>query len=353
MRCTHRFLIELLRENGETVGRADVDPDWDPAVECARFAGLRTLGVWAPEASAVRGVRPVWDPRRGEPYVRGFSVDLAAPGDSAWQESFPAARYFGPLARAAATQLVAEGVLKEGERFRYRTLAYARASEDIAEGPAPFDVVERPQPLRIRERETPDCSSTAAGDTQTGDFDVFIPAGVLEEASALTRQAGDVETGGILIGHLTREQGATDVGVEVTALIPARHTVRASTTLTFTSDTWTDVRRAVELRRREELLVGWFHSHPQLTWCREKGCPLEQQRACAAADGFFSADDLALHRTMFPRAFAVALVMTHSVKGVLPRLFGWRSGCFEPRGFRVIAEPAITGESNAASSAAV
>ena len=118
-----------------------------------------------------------------------------------------------------------------------------------------------------------------------------------------------------------------------------------STTLTFTSDTWTDVRRAVELRAGGELVLGWFHSHPQLAWCREKACSAEEQRQCPAAEGFLSSDDQVLHRAVFPRAFTVALVMTRSARGILPRLFGWRSGSLEPRGFRVLAEATVSGES--------
>jgi hypothetical protein len=85
------------------------------------------------------------------------------------------------------------------------------------------------------------------------------------------------------------------------------------------------------------MVLGWFHSHPQLAWCREKKCSPEAQRRCAAAVGFLSAEDVALHRTMFPRAFTVALVMTHSINGIRPRLFGWRAGSLEPRGYRVLA----------------
>ena len=70
-------------------------------------------------------------------------------------------------------------------------------------------------------------------------------------------------------------------------------------------------------------------------------------RWCAAADGFFSTDDLALHRTMFPRAFTLALVMTLSVKGTLPRLFGWRAGLFEARGFRVCTSSTTSSQGEA------
>jgi proteasome lid subunit RPN8/RPN11 len=181
-------------------------------------------------------------------------------------------------------------------------------------------------------------------DAQADDFEVYFQASVLEEATALTKNAGDLETGGILVGHLGHEPrspglGIPDLCVAITALIPARHTVGHSTKLTFTSDTWTDVRRALELRGLGEVVLGWFHSHPQLAWCREKGCSAEAQKHCELAAGFFSADDVALHRTMFPRAFTVALLMTHSGRGILPRLFGWRAGLMEPRGFQIVHLP--------------
>jgi proteasome lid subunit RPN8/RPN11 len=331
--------MELLRKDGVPIGHAALAPDWEPALEWTRLSGLRTLGVWAPEAAAERPLEPLWHAELGEPYMRGFRIHLAGRDDEAWHEDFTLA-YFGGLARVAAGQLIEQGALGADEGFLYRALAYAQPGADHG-GPPPtaFAVVDQPPRLAIRDasREALEARSAPAGDTHADDFEVFIPAHVLEEASALTAAAGDVETGGILIGHIERDPQGPDVFVEITALIQARHTVGAATKLTFTSDTWTDVRGAVALRHRDEQVLGWYHSHPQDTWCRERGCPPDQQQRCTAADGFFSDDDLALHRTMFPRAFTVALVMTRSIKGVMPRLFGWRAGAFVPRGYRVLA----------------
>lgn len=353
VRFDYRLVMELLRPDGEAVGHATLEPDWDPVIEWTRLAGLRTLGVWAPEAAAERTIEPLWHRDLGEPYMRGFRVHLATE-DAGWHEDF-SILHFGGLARAAAARLVDGGALADGERFLYRTLAYEQPGGTVDPQPASFAVMDRPPPLVLRDVSRSGLlgASAPAGDTHVDDFDVFIPAGVLDEASALTARAGDVETGGVLIGHLDRDRGGSEIFVAITTVIPARHTVRASTTLTFTSDTWTEVRRAVERRRRDEMVLGWFHSHPQHAWCREKRCPIEQQQQCSAADGFFSPDDLALHRTMFPRAFMVALVMTHSVKGILPRLFGWRAGVFEPRGFRVLAGSVVTGETTHAASTTV
>jgi len=336
--------VEFVREDGTVVGHADLEPDWEPAIEWSRLAGLRTRGVWAPEAQAESALEPLWHSELGEPHLRGFRVALKGQDGAAWHQDF-STQYFGSLARAAAVPLIEQAVLGADDRLLFRALAYAQhpARPQVADA---FTAIDQPQPLAIREVSRPSlmAASAPAGDTNADDFEVFLPRVVLDEASTQTAGAGDVETGGILIGHLGRERGNPEIVSEVTALIPARHTVGLSTKLTFTSDTWTDVRHAVELRAKGEQVLGWFHSHPQHAWCREKKCPIEAQQRCSAAIGFLSSDDIALHRTMFPRAFTVALLMTHSIRGIVPRLFGWRAGFLEPRGYRVVAPPVITTE---------
>jgi hypothetical protein len=172
---------------------------------------------------------------------------------------------------------------------------------------------------------------------------VFVSPAVVEEATALTLDEGASETGGILIGHLHRDPVSGQVFVEITAQIPARHTVGSSVKLTFTADTWTDVRATIALRSHDEMMLGWWHSHPAREWCKE--CPPERQRACPLGAGFLSSDDRALHRAMFPRAFCVALVMTNTTDGARARLFGWRSGVLQPRGFRLLGGDSITAAS--------
>lgn len=339
--------MELLRPTGETVGHVSIHPDWEPAIECARLTGLRTHGVWAPESSATRAIDPLWHERRGAPFTRGFRVHLAAPSGASWHEDVSVV-YLADLARQASTSMVEKGALAEGDHYLYRVLAYVQqdAAPSDRDPAGSFTIRDQspPLPLKTVPPGSLQGESAPGDDDCAGDIEVFLARAVLDEASALTASAGDVETGGILIGHLTRESGRSDVAVEITALVPARHTIGTSVKLTFTSDTWTDVRGAVTLRARNELVLGWFHSHPQQAWCRDKGCSPERQRECPNAAGFFSSDDAALHRTMFPRAFTVALVMTHSGRGILPRLFGWRHGRLTARGFRVSALPISTGD---------
>jgi proteasome lid subunit RPN8/RPN11 len=348
--------MEILRESGEAIAHARIEPDWQPAIEWTRLTGLRARDVWASVPESDR-LEPLWHADLGEPYVRGFRVRLADRGGTEWHHDF-SVRYFAGLARAVVAQLVEKGTLTVDDAFMFRTLAYAQPRPEAPAAAPAFKAVDHSPALTIRpaSRQTLQATSIPASaamaardgasiheaDGHADDFEVFVPQHVLDEASTLTRAAGDLETGGVLIGHLSRDSswdgshGAFEIFIEITAVIPAHHTLGTTTKLTFTSDTWTDVRHAVALRRQQEMVLGWFHSHPQHAWCRAKGCALDDQLRCRSADGFFSSDDVALHRTMFPQAFTVGLLMTNSAKGITPRCFGWRSGAIEPRGYRVL-----------------
>lgn len=334
----YQFVLELLRPDGEPLERVPLTPDWEPAIECARLGRLRALGDWVAAPEAVREVEPLWHADSGEPHVSGFRVRIAPPGGRDWCADFPAQAYFAETARDAGARLVKAGTMAAGDRLLYRAAAFARSVNGIDAPALRFDATDRPPPLTLREAELDSllASATTHGKHHADDIEVLMPRRTLDEAVDQTKAAGDRETGGILIGHLHRDPGTFEIFAQVTAQIPARHTAGDALKLTFTSDTWTDVRGALALRRRDEIMLGWWHSHPAVAWCR--ACPPERQRECHMATGFLSSDDTALHRAMFPRAFTLALVMTHTLDGVAPALFGWRSGVLQPRAFRVLPD---------------
>jgi hypothetical protein len=310
------------------------EPDWEPAIQGTRLAGLRALGVWPQTSSTDASLRPVWHEAAGPPALQAVSVHMSADGRE-WSANFRTSEYFSDIASALVSARLAEGRLLPTDRVRYAVNAFA-VDNHTAIGPRTrLHVVDRPQPLAVHDRAfgVLAAASQIRGDVDPSDLEVVLPQDVIDEACALTEAAGERETGGILIGHVCRDTDRNDLGVEVTAQIPARHAVSRTEKLTFTPDTWTDVRHAVELRRQDELLLGWWHSHPAFKWCDE--CPVERQRVCHLGQGFLSADDKALHRSVFPGAFTQALVVTKSVSGLGTRLFGWRNGVLRPRGFRV------------------
>jgi hypothetical protein len=168
---------------------------------------------------------------------------------------------------------------------------------------------------------------------------VFVPAQVIEEAQEQSRSAGSVETGGVLVGHLHRDVGGSELFVEVTAQIPAPHTEANAVKLTFTADTWVAVRAALALRKRNEVWLAWWHFHPAP--CVMNDCPPEKRAQCPATSAFFSADDIALHTALFSRAFNTALLISATGGGALSvALYGWRQGMVVPRGFHVLTTTA-------------
>jgi hypothetical protein len=174
----------------------------------------------------------------------------------------------------------------------------------------------------------------SCAEEDSADIPVFIPQRVLDEVESLTRAAGSMETGGILIGHLYHDPSLPDIAVVVTAQIPAQHTESQTTKLTFTAETWTSVQAALDLRRSGELMVGWFHSHPSFAFCKPE-CTPERRAKCALQKPFLSAEDLLLHRAVFPKAWQLALLCNHADAGLEHVLFGWRQGLIKRRSFTI------------------
>jgi proteasome lid subunit RPN8/RPN11 len=336
MHCQYRFVLEVRpADGGRVLFREALHPDWEPAIEAARLVGLRAHGVWHQPGDGEPAVLPLWHERAGEPVVRGVRVSLTRNGHG-WHADIPSTEFFAEAARTVVAGRVAAGTLAADDRVRYGVAAYAAAPAEL---PAlAFTTTPLAQPIAVRDRGFAAlvARSLECGEADAADLDVVVPESILEDMCRLTREAGERETGGILLGHVCRQETGGDVGVEITAHVPARHTVGDAVKLTFTSDTWTDVRAAVALRKAGELLVGWWHSHPAIAWC--KACPIERQRVCSLSTGFLSSDDRALHRAMFPSAFTQALLVTHSAAGLETKLFGWRRGGLQPRGFHLLQD---------------
>ena len=227
--------------------------------------------------------------------------------------------------------------------FRWVVSAYPAAPVATGGASDPFQVDEEVRPLPVDYASLAALSERALpvdADEAPDAVPVFIPAHVLAEAAAQAQAAGDVETGGVLVGKLRRDDGAPAgtspaLFVEVTAQVPARHTVATATRLTFTAETWAAVRAAIALRRGGELLLGWWHAH--VDFCRVRGCPPERRALCTAADPFLSAEDLLLHATMFGSAYQLALLVRDSTaRGQTCSLYGWSHGMVRRRGFHLV-----------------
>jgi len=350
----YRFGLELhKRDPRELLATVAVQPDWVPALEWARFQAWRRTNSPEVELGEPQGhIEPIFDPERGRPYVEALRAVVEGEQGTGAAAEIPLA-YFYELARNASSSLVSAGKLEVGEVFEYRVCAYADhqrgarpAGNEAGEPGAAWDVEVTPlaQKVMLEEQRLDDYLRAAVPEgTITADQPVvLIPAGVLNECMELMEGAGAAETGGILLGHLRRDSKRHDLFIQVSAQIPAREAQQELSRLTFTAETWASVEAALALRGRDELFVGWWHTHPSDHWCRD--CPPEKKEQCpmAGRGDYFSAHDARLHRTVFPRAYSIALVLGGSCSAdARPkcRLFGWEQGMIASRGFYVLDDP--------------
>jgi proteasome lid subunit RPN8/RPN11 len=329
----YRYVLELYREDDTPLGQASVTIDWGPAEEWAKFQAMRR-GLIAPDKPAhVSSIEPIWMLNAGEPYIDGFRVNVATQGGNAPTDF--GTRYFKSLVTQASSHFVDSGKLQSGDRIRFLAAAFRQQQEKQSGSRFQFTTEEVAPLLKVRNSPLADSlrCAKAHGAVSGSDIPAFVPQRVLDEAAAASGEAGAKETGGILIGHLHCDAMIPETFVEVTAQIHARHTEADSTKLTFTAETWTEVQAAIDLRRKGEIMLGWWHSHPVREWCKD--CATERQQVCKMASDFFSAHDQALHRTVFPRAYSIALVANVTNFGLSFSGFGWREGLLEPRGFHI------------------
>jgi proteasome lid subunit RPN8/RPN11 len=351
----YKYTLDVYRTDGTALGQRSLEPDWTPACEWTHFAGIREGRLPAvmavTRAPGACRVEPIWHAQWGQPYVSAFRVVLAANGAGIVSREIPTT-YLRSLAQQVAAEFVDQGILKTGEFFRYLVSAFAGSDTTGAAAPAGggFTVEEIAQPLPLTANSLEafftgaqpagdDVGSTADGRHASPDFPVFVRQTVIDEALELSRQAGDVETGGVLVGRLHQDPSVPEVFAEVTAQIAAPHTAAAATKLTFTPDTWATVRAALALRKRGELMVGWWHYHPD--FCRLRNCPEEKRRVCTASSAFFSSEDIALHTALFARGYNTALLISDSAaSGLTTSAFGWRQGMVKARGFYTVGPAA-------------
>ena len=337
----HEFAVLLFRENRERLARAAIQPDLVPAWEATYFAGLRAGRLPADPAEAVRSeVVPVYDDA-GKPLVAGIEIRITHDGHTE-VGAFPVA-YFSGAADVASAELLKSGTLEAGERFLYSVLAHRRTTPAavstglvIEELPPRWKLLDGDPAGRLE-------TANAVDEDEAGDPVLIVPDHVVEEMKELTTRTGSKEAGGLLVGNLRRDPSTHDVWIEVTAQVPARHTEADLTKLTFTAETWAHADRAIRIRGRGEQPLGWWHSH---AYFREicKDCEKREQ-GCTQTGVFLSRDDVLLHRTIFPRAHGIAIVVGDSpCNGLRWGVFGWRDGSVCRRSAHVVPQPVGAGE---------
>jgi hypothetical protein len=338
-RTHYQFVLEIFDANGTALGSDPFVPDWVPAREWARFEAIRLQKVPPMTATAV-DFEPIWEDRARGPYVRGMRGCIRCGDGQTFSVDFPKT-YFHQDARSASTRYVSAGRLRDGDVFYFKVMAFAVSAPGSDTSTATIEEI--PQPVEILDTPIAQfrANSVAVGPSVDGDAPVFLSSEALNQAKEMCAAAGDVEVGGILLGRLHRDTLDRElVFIEITAQVPAEHTVQQFTKLTFTAQTWAAARAAMRLRDRGEQFCGWIHLHPD--FCRVRQCDAAKREKCELAGIFFSSADCALHRTVFCLPQHLGLLISDRNGSLVPAVFGWRRGLIVQRAFHVTYMPSAT-----------
>jgi proteasome lid subunit RPN8/RPN11 len=335
----YRYELELLLGEGRQTHRLPLEKaDFNRAIEAAFFEGLRQ-GVFRDYVPPTEGVRVVPRfPSSTDPHVAGFDVVLPTEGEG-FRRSFRP-DFFKGLARRVGVQLATAGDVPEEGVLVYQLNAFAEEPAPRRRGGLQIELESEPAAIPIRTGSRRALGTTEAWDTPTPeDFPVLVPRHVIEESVEEARRHPEREVGGALLGHLRRDGESNELYLEVSCLVPGEETQATEVSVTFTHATWARVREVVEWRGEGELIVGWVHSHP-FRLCAE--CPLPVPLECQRKVLFYSTDDEFLMELSFARPFMVGLLaaVEPRLEGVLGhapvKLYGWRNGLIESRGFEVM-----------------
>jgi proteasome lid subunit RPN8/RPN11 len=338
---THRFALELLQRDGRRLHEVPLERgDFARAAEATFFDALRRgrFAEYTPPLDQAR-IEPRLPAGVGAPAVKGFDVVLPTPDGGEHRRAF-GIDFFRTLVRHTGAGLAVAGRAEPDAVLLYRLAAYLDEQAPAAAGGLMIEVESEPAAVPVRPGSRRALGPAEAWDAPApNDFPVVIPRRVLHEAVDEARRAPEREVGGVLLGHLRRDDELNELFLEVTCLVPAEETQATGVSVTFTHATWARAREVADWRGEGETFVGWVHSHP-FRFCAE--CPVPVPKECLTKVLFYSADDEFLMESTFARPFMVGLLSAvepriETALGHLPvKLFGWRDGLIEPRGFEVI-----------------
>lgn len=368
----------------------------EPLAELGFELGLRRTGEPLTLAELEARVRPV---RRAEDGPAGPCLGLLL--EARAPDGGTARRVFGrdvlrPVASRASRDLIARGLLAEGDLYFYSIEVEETSIGRIEiDGIEPPRVERRPiEPLLARARrieadpgraladeayaleqgrerpaERPEARARriAAERRAEGREDeasqgpspttahppVFFEPEALALAERIARKGGDrsppIETGGLLLGRLAFCPDSRWLYTVVHHVLEASNSEGSTYSLTFTDATWAGLQRVLEARaRRPELrgerLVGSAHGHSFLPYQEGEtcdGCPV--QPACDLTTAYLSDSDRIWSRAVFPREpWQLALVF-----GLTPRrervraLYGQRAARLVQRDYFVLESPSV------------
>lgn len=177
-----------------------------------------------------------------------------------------------------------------------------------------FEVLETEE-VELISVSSPQRATSNAGQDQV---QIYITQDTYAALQAIARTDVQIEQGGMLVGHIYRDQDHADrFVIVITDHIVAEGTTANLVELRYTFESWLRGSAQVKERFPGKRIVGWYHTH-LIKMAVRSGDSGE----VASTDLFFSQDDRFMHRQFFNDAWYVAMVLGQQGNAVFFRWFG-------------------------------
>ena len=300
---------------------------------------------------------PVYsDGYRRAPFCRGVQVHILDPRGNAYRQQF-GPEIFADAASVAAQELIADGVLKSGESFRYDLAFDETASPELQSVAAGIRFAnsqsETSQAFISHPLSPLVAKAQAVGAPTEEHFPVFYTAEAYEQAEWSARQGADSnpprETGAALIGVRCSCPETGEYFVVVTHALEASDAEEKQWSLAYTGKTWRRLQTILESMRaqpetRLHGLLGQAHGHNFIPLDGAPPCEIcATTEVCTRTSVFVSLDD----RTWTQAVFAGAPYALCHIFGLNARreqvqgLYSLHQNRLTQRGFYIV--PALDG----------
>jgi hypothetical protein len=227
--------------------------------------------------------------------LKGYTVRLTRGKDTYEQTFSPVS--LAPLARRTAARLLEQGAFKEGDQYLYclnEAVPAAPADEQPSNSPAaritklsdPLVIPKAPLANFMDRSEVMQRRTTPLEEGSPSPMPIFINDELWRQGLELSRRGGKLESAALWTGRLIQDTASPELFIVVDACIEAEHADEQELSVTFSGETWANIRRVLNQRRHRlnspyERIVSAVHGHNFLPTANEDG--LRTCEACAAA----------------------------------------------------------------------
>ncbi|MFQ6113207.1 MAG: Mov34/MPN/PAD-1 family protein, partial [bacterium] len=298
--------LELYDQDGRVRHQFEVD-SFRNCLEDFKFSSFRKRLVRNNGLDPVVTLEPLWEEEGKSPYCHGFR--LCFRNKKALYKKAYSTKVFKYHIYRAVRELIENNQLEEGMELKFRMSAFLN-KRTTAEAAQPqsgkISVTSTRQPMPIIEQNLKHFSA-AKRVNHRSDMPVWIAQHVVKEMIDHTLANKESERAGFLLGHLCQDPETRALFLvcraQVVAQVELPNEYTSSLThFQFSPEIFCEVQRVISLRKKNEVVLGWWHSHPWPFACR-----LANQCECTSI--FFSAADFSVMETAFGAPYQVAIVV--------------------------------------------